>query len=57
MSDKYTTFGELDIGSYFFDPLSGEFWTKVDLFNALIETGYSDKTMIDEFELDDIVIA
>jgi hypothetical protein len=56
MADKYTTFGELDIGAYFFDPFSGEFFTKSDLFSALIETGYSGKTRLDEFEPDEIVI-
>jgi hypothetical protein len=54
MADKYTTFGELDIGAYFFDEVSGEYWKKDNLTTASIMSGHYDGT--DIFQIDEYVI-
>lgn len=51
--DKEMKFSELNIGQQFFDPYSGDFWTKISETKAVYE-GYSKE--FDYFEPSEIVV-
>ena len=48
-------FSDVVLGQRFFDPISAEYFVKLNTSMAVMVTGIGDGTVPDEFEADDVV--